>query len=241
MELASLKTYGVILEKEFENLNTVIMLPPFGLRVMDTGESLSLSSGLAHASSRSSLVHETEAQKFLSIHLVVPSPLTSSLSLLLARPAHPSLVLGARGVEMNGDTVTLNPAPTGHRSLIWVLPGDEDTEKPLASSSNRLDRPSVTRLLGCNVSQRRAAPHGQDAVGTQVRGSSLSLRGGLLEGLDRGRTQEDSPKLLRQRRAQRSTRWGEVSEGSEHVQAASHAGLVPTPFSEENVTSTTSL
>ena len=81
----------------------------------------------------------------------------------------------------------------------------------------------------------------QDAVGTQVRGSSLSLRGGLLEGLDRGRTQEDSPKLLRQRRAQRSTRWEEVSEGSEHVQAASHAGLVPTPFSEENVTSTTSL
>ena len=38
MELAGLKTYGVVLEKEFENLNTVIMLSHFGLRVMDTGE-----------------------------------------------------------------------------------------------------------------------------------------------------------------------------------------------------------
>lgn len=129
----------------------------------------------------------------------MPASLTSSLSLLLARPANPSLVLGVRDVEMNGVAVTLNPASAGHQSLIWVLPGDEDMEKPLASSSNCLYRPSVTRLLGCNVSQRRADPHGQDAVGTQVRGSPLSLRGGLLEGLDRGRTQEDSPKLLRQR------------------------------------------
>lgn len=61
MELASLKTYGVVLEKEFESLNMVIMLPHFGLRVMDTGESLSPSSGLTHASSKSSLVGETEA------------------------------------------------------------------------------------------------------------------------------------------------------------------------------------
>ncbi|XP_070314086.1 uncharacterized protein [Odocoileus virginianus] len=35
VELAGLKTYGVVLEKEFENLNTVIMLSHFGLRVMD--------------------------------------------------------------------------------------------------------------------------------------------------------------------------------------------------------------
>lgn len=94
----------------------------------------------------------------------MPASLTSSLSLLLAQPANPSLVLGVRDVEMNGDAVTLNPASTGHQSLIWVLPGDEDMEKPLASNSNCLDRPSVTRLLGCSVSQRRAAPHGQDAV-----------------------------------------------------------------------------
>lgn len=38
MELAGLKTYGVILEKEFENLNTVLMLSHFGLQVMDSGE-----------------------------------------------------------------------------------------------------------------------------------------------------------------------------------------------------------
>ncbi|KAF4013141.1 hypothetical protein G4228_004428 [Cervus hanglu yarkandensis] len=37
VELAGLKTYGVVLEKEFENLNMVIMLSHFGLRVMDTG------------------------------------------------------------------------------------------------------------------------------------------------------------------------------------------------------------
>ncbi|XP_043762817.1 uncharacterized protein LOC122696623 [Cervus elaphus] len=36
VELAGLKTYGVVLEKEFENLNMVIMLSHFGLRVMDT-------------------------------------------------------------------------------------------------------------------------------------------------------------------------------------------------------------
>ncbi|XDC56646.1 hypothetical protein R6Z07M_007828 [Ovis aries] len=36
VELASLKTYGVVLEKEFESLNMIIMLPHFGLRVMDT-------------------------------------------------------------------------------------------------------------------------------------------------------------------------------------------------------------
>uniref|UniRef100_A0A4W2FYV4 High mobility group protein 20A-like n=1 Tax=Bos indicus x Bos taurus TaxID=30522 RepID=A0A4W2FYV4_BOBOX len=140
VELASLKTYGVILEKEFENLNTVIMLPHFGLRVMDTGESLCPSSGLTHASSRSSLVCETEAQKFLSIHLVVPSSLTSSLSLLLARPVHPSLVPSARDVEMNGHPKS---STHWHQSLIWVLPGDEDTEKPLASSSNCLDPRSL--------------------------------------------------------------------------------------------------
>ncbi|XP_057562188.1 SWI/SNF-related matrix-associated actin-dependent regulator of chromatin subfamily E member 1-related-like [Hippopotamus amphibius kiboko] len=35
VELAGLKTYGVILEKEFENLNMVLMLSHFGLRVMD--------------------------------------------------------------------------------------------------------------------------------------------------------------------------------------------------------------
>ncbi|XP_059236568.1 uncharacterized protein LOC132004294 isoform X1 [Mustela nigripes] len=36
VELAGLKTYGVILEKEFENLNTVLMLSHCGLQVMDT-------------------------------------------------------------------------------------------------------------------------------------------------------------------------------------------------------------
>ena len=139
----------------------------------------------------------------------MPAFLISPLSLCLAWPAYPVLV-------MNGDTVILSPAPTGGQPLIWVLPGDENMEKPLASSSNCLDRPSVTRLNSA-VSQRRAAPHAQDAVGTQGRGSSLSVEGGLLEGLDSGRTQEDSPKLLRQRRAQRSSRWGEVREGAERV------------------------
>ncbi|XP_059868811.1 uncharacterized protein [Delphinus delphis] len=36
VELAGLKTYGVVLEKEFENLNMVLMLSHFGLRVIDT-------------------------------------------------------------------------------------------------------------------------------------------------------------------------------------------------------------
>ncbi|XP_037687331.1 formin-like protein 3 [Choloepus didactylus] len=36
VELAGLKTYGVILEKEFENLNMVLMLSHFGLQVLDT-------------------------------------------------------------------------------------------------------------------------------------------------------------------------------------------------------------
>uniref|UniRef100_A0A8D0N2W4 HMG box domain-containing protein n=1 Tax=Sus scrofa TaxID=9823 RepID=A0A8D0N2W4_PIG len=36
MELAGLKTYGLILEKEFENLNLALMLSHFGLRVVDT-------------------------------------------------------------------------------------------------------------------------------------------------------------------------------------------------------------
>ncbi|XP_073661133.1 uncharacterized protein [Tursiops truncatus] len=38
VELAGLKTYGVVLEKEFENLNMVLMLSHFGLRVIDTSE-----------------------------------------------------------------------------------------------------------------------------------------------------------------------------------------------------------
>lgn len=61
-------------------------------------------------------------------------------------------------------------------------------------------------------------------MGTQLGGSSLSMGGGLLEGLERGRTQEDSPKLLRQRRGQRHSRQGaphpgtkEVREGIEHI------------------------
>ncbi|XP_073747511.1 uncharacterized protein [Callorhinus ursinus] len=36
VELVGLKTYGVVLEKEFENLNMVLMLSHFGLQVMDT-------------------------------------------------------------------------------------------------------------------------------------------------------------------------------------------------------------
>ncbi|XP_058402684.1 SWI/SNF-related matrix-associated actin-dependent regulator of chromatin subfamily E member 1-related-like [Diceros bicornis minor] len=35
-ELAGLKAYGVLLEKEFENLNMMVMLSHFGLQVMDT-------------------------------------------------------------------------------------------------------------------------------------------------------------------------------------------------------------
>ncbi|XP_066089202.1 SWI/SNF-related matrix-associated actin-dependent regulator of chromatin subfamily E member 1-related-like [Saccopteryx bilineata] len=37
-ELAGLRTYGVVLEKEFQNLNMVLMLSHLGLHVMDTGE-----------------------------------------------------------------------------------------------------------------------------------------------------------------------------------------------------------
>lgn len=38
VELASLKTYGLILAQELEKLNMVGMLSHFGLRVLDTGE-----------------------------------------------------------------------------------------------------------------------------------------------------------------------------------------------------------
>lgn len=41
VELAGLKTYGIVLEKEFENLNMVLMLSHLGLQVMDMGEPLS--------------------------------------------------------------------------------------------------------------------------------------------------------------------------------------------------------
>uniref|UniRef100_A0A8C2XXD7 HMG box domain-containing protein n=1 Tax=Capra hircus TaxID=9925 RepID=A0A8C2XXD7_CAPHI len=48
VELASLKTYGVVLEKEFESLNMVIMLPHFGLRVMDTGKKFQFNTFVQH-------------------------------------------------------------------------------------------------------------------------------------------------------------------------------------------------
>ncbi|XP_032961256.1 high mobility group protein 20A isoform X3 [Rhinolophus ferrumequinum] len=38
VELAGLKTYGLILAQELENLNVVVMLSHFGLQVVDTGE-----------------------------------------------------------------------------------------------------------------------------------------------------------------------------------------------------------
>ncbi|XP_008578719.1 PREDICTED: uncharacterized protein LOC103596790 [Galeopterus variegatus] len=43
VELMGLKTYGVVLEQEFENLNMVLMLSHFGLHVMDTVPSLARS------------------------------------------------------------------------------------------------------------------------------------------------------------------------------------------------------
>lgn len=95
MELAGLKTYGLILEKEFENLNLALMLSHFGLRVVDTGEPAVRGRptprclGHTHAPATSRLVCKAEAQRLPCLH-----PHSSP------QPASPGSVLGA--VEMNG-------------------------------------------------------------------------------------------------------------------------------------------
>lgn len=58
----------------------------------------------------------------------------------------------------------------------------------------------------------------------RVRGSPLSLRGGLLKDWTEEGPKRTVPKLLRQRGPRGLPGGGEVSEGAEHVHAASHAG-----------------
>lgn len=78
MELAGLKTYGLILEKEFENLNLALMLSHFGLRVVDTGEPAVQGRptprrpGHSQAPATSRLVCKAEAQRLPCLLLTPP-------------------------------------------------------------------------------------------------------------------------------------------------------------------------
>lgn len=113
-----LKTYGVVLEKEFENLNMVLMLSHFGLQVMDTGEPLSQAapphSPCPTQPSRSSLASKIKAtgDSWPLTCSQLHSPISSRSALSYAASS-PRLCAGCGGggVEMNMVLVIPNPSP----------------------------------------------------------------------------------------------------------------------------------
>lgn len=170
MELAGLKTYRVILEKEFENLNTVLMLSHCGLQVMDTGEppppAAPPHSPCPTQSSRSSLASKTKAMgdswPLTCSHL---HSLISSLSVLSHVGSAPGLCAGCRVSGWKGVDDPKSRPWAGHL-------GEEETKAPALSTSQE-DRPWFTRLLASGVPEGPAL-HGQRAW-AQEGGDSLSM------------------------------------------------------------------
>lgn len=101
MELAGLRTYGMALEKELENLNMLLMLSHFGLQVMDAGKpSWAFPSPLPP---RSSLVHETRALETPDTHSLLHACVHSSChsANIPAWPGHPGLLWVLGDVAMD--------------------------------------------------------------------------------------------------------------------------------------------